>query len=161
VSYENLLGIPYKFKGRTKEGVDCLGLVWLYFQSKGISIPDSDGLAMKAEAQPDYLSRVLSGLEKIAKKVDIPRADDIVVMRLPRGYTHLGVMVDDHNMLHVLKDRPSSISPLRRFRSRIVAVYRLERKHSGTSFFSFLKSLKKRELSFPDFYDTEKEPDCT
>jgi len=129
LTYEKLLGIPYKFKGRDTTGVDCLGLVWLYFRSKGIKFHDTDGLPMLEEIQPDYLRRVLTALDKLFRRLDEsrekPREDDIVVMRLPGGYIHLGVMVDDKNMLHVLKDRPSALSPLRRFRSRIVAVYRL------------------------------------
>lgn len=128
MSIDELLGIPFKFGGRDKNGVDCLGLVWLYFRSKRITFPDTDGLPMKEENQPDYLERVLKVLDRIAVKASKPLADDIVVMRLPGGYTHLGVMVDDKNMLHVLKDRPSSIMPLRRFWPRVVAIYRLKRK---------------------------------
>lgn len=70
----------------------------------------------------------MRALEKIASPVAEAGADDIVVMRFPGGYVHLGVMVDDRNMLHVLKGRPSCIVPLRRYRSRILAIYRLTRR---------------------------------
>lgn len=122
---KELTGIPYKFGGRDFEGVDCLGLVWLYFRRKGLEFPDSDGLPLEGEVHPDYLERVTRALDAIARPVSEPKEDDIVVMRLPGGYVHLGVMVDDVRMLHVLKGRPSCVVPLRRFRSRIVSIYRL------------------------------------
>lgn len=129
---KRFIGIPYKFTGRDLNGVDCLGLVVLYLRSKGFKIPDGDNLPMKEEVQPDYLERVLSGLDKIGQRLDLsneePKENDIVVMRLPHGYVHLGVMVDGQNMLHVLKDRPSGLSPLSRFRSRVVAIYRLKQR---------------------------------
>lgn len=122
---EKLVGIPYKFKGRGFDGVDCLGLVWLYFRSKGIPFPDGDGLPIEEESHPDYVKRALDALNRIARPVSNPQADDIVVMRFPGGYVHLGVMIDEKNMLHVVKGQPSSITPLRRFRFRIVGIYRL------------------------------------
>ncbi|MBE3519273.1 MAG: C40 family peptidase [Firmicutes bacterium] len=130
---ENLIGIPYKFKGRGFDGVDCLGLVWLYFRSKGISFPDGDGLPIEEEAGPDYLKRALDALNRIARPVSEPQADDIVVMRFPGGYVHLGVMVDQRNMLHVVKGRPSSVTPLWKFRFRIVGIYRLIAPNRGSA----------------------------
>lgn len=130
---ESYLGIPYKFKGRDRQGIDCLGLVWLYLKEKGISIPDHDGMPMEKMAQPDYLERALRALDQIGQRVDEPQADDIVVMRLPGGYTHMGVMVDNRHMLHVLIDRPSSLTPIRKYRRRIVAIYRLHSKNNQTA----------------------------
>jgi cell wall-associated NlpC family hydrolase len=127
----SFIGIPYKFRGRDKTGIDCLGLVWLYLKERGIFIPDTDGLPMVEEAQTDYLERVLRSLDKVAARVDTPQSDDIVIMRLPGGYTHLGVMTDNYNMLHVLLDRPSALVPVRKYRSRIVAIFRPERRRGS------------------------------
>ena len=112
MNLDSFLGIPYKFKGRDRQGIDCLGLVWLYLREKGIFIPDDDGLPMLEEAQSDYLDRVLKALAR-AERVAVPQADDIVVMRLPGGYTHMGVMADNQHMLHVLINRPSGLTPIR------------------------------------------------
>ncbi len=127
----SFIGIPYKFRGRDKNGIDCLGLVWLYLRQKRIFIPDDDGLPMLKEAQSDYTDRVLKALGKVARRVTRPQADDIVVMNLPGGYTHMGVMTDDHNMLHVLLDRPSALVPARKYRNRIIAVFRPERRRGS------------------------------
>jgi len=128
VSYQDLLGIPFKFRGRDKDGVDCLGLVWLYLRSKGFRIPDTDGLPMESDAQPDYLDRAISALSQFCDSVAYPQEDDIILMKLPGGYTHFGVMVDDYNMLHVLKNRPSALDPVQKYRRRIVAIFRPRQK---------------------------------
>lgn len=127
----SFIGIPYRLRGRDKTGIDCLGLVWLYLKERGIFIPDTDGLPMVEEAQTDYMERVLTSLDKVAARVDTPQSDDIVVMKLPGGYTHLGVMADNHNMLHVLLDRPSALVPVRKYRSRIAAIFRPERRRGS------------------------------
>ena len=122
--FQNLLNIPYKFLGRDKNGTDCLGLVYMYFKSEGINIPDCDGLPMMQDRQPDYMERAISALSRICTRVNVPQKHDIILMSLPGGYVHLGVMVDDTYMLHVLKDRPSMLVPVRKYRMRIVGVFR-------------------------------------
>ncbi len=124
MSYEEFTGIPFSFRGRDKRGLDCLGLVWLYLRSRGIHIPDTDGLPMERDLQPDYLERAIAALSPICDSVAYPEANDIILMRLPGGYTHLGVMVDDANMLHLLKDRPSGLEPVMKYRRRVVAIFR-------------------------------------
>jgi cell wall-associated NlpC family hydrolase len=128
VSYEDFTGIPFSFKGRDKRGVDCLGLVWLYLRSKGIHLPDTDGLPMEQDLQSDYLDRAIAALSRVCEAVAYPEEDDIILMKLPGGYTHLGVMVDDARMLHVLKDRPSGLEPVMKYRRRVVAIFRPKQK---------------------------------
>jgi len=124
VFYQQFLGIPFKFKGRDRSGTDCLGLVWMYLRSRGFHMPDSDGLPMERDNQPDYLDRAINALSQLFESVAYPQANDIILMRLPGGYTHMGVMVDDENMLHVLKDRPSSLEPIEKYKRRVVAIFR-------------------------------------
>lgn len=121
---QQLMGIPFKFRGRDRNGTDCLGLVWMYLRSRGIRIPDGDGLPMERDLQPDYLNRAINALSEYCESVPYPEADDIILMRLPGGYTHMGVMVDQDNMLHVLMDRPSGLEPVRKYRRRVVAIFR-------------------------------------
>lgn len=128
MSCEQFCGIPFRFMGRDRSGADCLGLVWLYLRSKGIHIPDSDGLPMEEDVQPDYLERAIGGLSKVCDSVAYPQENDIILLRLPGGYTHFGVMVDDSNMLHVLKNRPSGLEPVMKYRRRVVAIFRPRQK---------------------------------
>jgi cell wall-associated NlpC family hydrolase len=124
VPYHEYLNIPFKFRGRDKQGTDCLGLMWMYLRSRGYVIPDRDGLPMLHDNQEDFLERAIKGLQKIGEQVNVPQNDDIVLMNLPGGYTHIGVVVSNDQMLHVLKDRPSVVEPIRKYRRRIVAIFR-------------------------------------
>lgn len=124
MTYKDFIGIPFKFRGRGKEGVDCLGLIHLYLKARGYCVPDGDGLPMTADRQPDYMERAMEALSRCCDQVEEIHPDDILLMRLPGGYTHMGVMVDDFNMLHVLKDRPSGLEPALKYARRVVAVFR-------------------------------------
>lgn len=124
MTHEEFTGIPFLFRGRDKTGVDCLGLVSLYLRSRGLYIPDDDGLPMEHDRQPDFMDRIIDALPKYCDQVEDVQPNDIILMRLPGGYTHMGVMVDDFNMLHVLKDRPSGLEPVLKYGRRVVAVFR-------------------------------------
>lgn len=116
-------------QGQARDRLPWVGMVVL--EGKGVFIPDDDGLPMFEEAQSDYQERVLKALDRVAERAEVPQADDIVVMRLPGGYTHMGVMVDSQNMLHVLLDRPSDLAPLKKYKHRIVAIYRPKRRRGS------------------------------
>lgn len=101
-----------------------MGLVWMYLRSKAFRIPDGDGLPMEEDLEPDYLEWVLDALSQVCESVAYPQANDIILMKLPGGYTYLGAMVHEENMLHVLKDRPSGLEPIQMYRRRVAAVFR-------------------------------------
>lgn len=124
MTYKDFIGIPFRFRGRSMDGVDCLGLVVMYLRTRGFYIPDRDHLPMTHDRQPDYMDRAIEALSKYCVRVEEILPDDILLMRLPGGYTHMGVMVDDFNMLHVLKDRPSGLEPALKYGRRVVAVFR-------------------------------------
>ncbi|HHY45603.1 MAG TPA: C40 family peptidase [Firmicutes bacterium] len=124
MKFEDFIGIPFRFRGRGKDGIDCLGLVCAYQRYRGYYIPDGDGLPMEHDRQPDYMDRAMKSLSKYCVQVEEVEPGDIILMRLPGGYTHMGVMVDETNMLHVLKDRPSGIEPVLKYGRRVVAVFR-------------------------------------
>jgi len=107
---DKLLGIPYLHNGRSHEGVDCLGLIYLFFKELGIELPVDDGQGTIAEdwylTEPD---RYFKGLQEIGTEVGHFRnlqILDIPYFRLYKNVvTHTGVMLDDKNFLHVLIDR--------------------------------------------------------
>lgn len=120
------LGIPWRLNGRDGTGADCLGLVVMYLQAQGVDIPDGDGLPVTENWREDSPRRALQWLSRHATRVDSPAAHDIVLFRIPTGGgIHLGVMVDSERVLHVLEDRPSMLTPLRRMQRWIMGVYRL------------------------------------
>ena len=121
---QDFLGIPYRLNGRDRSGTDCLGLVLMYLRSLGLNPPDGDGRPIGPDWRREAEARISAWLSQHARRVNQPAAGDIAVFRLPGGTMHLGVMADGQNVLHVLEDKPSMLTPLPRCH-RLVGLYRL------------------------------------
>ncbi len=115
---DDLVGIPYKHNGRNKNGLDCWGLVYLFFKELGIELPKNDGEYVHQKwykMDPDRYER---GLESLGKEVGHYRhlqLLDIPYFRLYRNViTHSGVMIGDNQFIHVLINKEVSITNLKR-----------------------------------------------
>jgi len=122
-----LIGIPYSEGGRDYDGVDCWGLVYLYYRDQlGIELPRLDGgydvkdLPMLA----DFLDESKSTVN--AEPIDEPRDGDLVVMKFRGHPIHVGVYLDG-SVLHVLRGIDSVMEPVAspRIRGRIEGYYRV------------------------------------
>ena len=80
------LGVPYLNNGRTEKGLDCWGLVYLYYN-----------LVLK-EKIPE-LSETMGELRDFQKLND-PSEDSIVMLILMGKDIHVGVMIDEKRMIH-------------------------------------------------------------
>jgi len=125
MAIEEFLGIPYQLNGRDRSGTDCLGLVIQYLWSIGRTPPDGDGQPIDADWRREAEPRIMAWLSQHTHRVTVPAPGDIAVFRLPGGTMHLGVMADAATILHILEDRPSMLTSLRRVGRRLVGVYRL------------------------------------
>lgn len=121
-------GIGYRHNGQSKEGVDCLGLIRMFYRKIGMTLPKNDG----KEYPPDWYQtdpeRLLRGL--MDQGVSAPVSDlkplDLVYFRIGGAVTHVGVMVDQTHFLHVLIDRVSEITRMDwAWRRRLVGARRL------------------------------------
>lgn len=87
---KNYVGIPYVEYGRDRNGVDCYGLLVLFYKEQyNIDLPTY-------ETEQDI---VKEGEENWCE-VDKPRTGDAVLLRQFRVPTHVGVMCDDWHFLH-------------------------------------------------------------
>ena len=104
-----LFGIPYLHNGRSYEGVDCIGLIHLFFKEMGVEFPVDDGRHIPNDWYKTEPDRYINGLKKIGEEVghyDKLRIFDIAYFSLYRNVvTHSAVMLDNYNFLHVLNDR--------------------------------------------------------
>ncbi|MFP4017195.1 MAG: C40 family peptidase [Halanaerobiales bacterium] len=116
---DRLSGIPYLHNGRSYDGVDCLGLIYLFFKEMGVELPIDD----KKGYIPDdwYLvepDRYIKGLRDIGEEVG--HFSDLQILDVPyfRLYknvvTHTAVMLDDRHFLHVLIDKEVSVDSFQR-----------------------------------------------
>ena len=122
------LGVPYRHGGRDLNGLDCLGLIHLFYRDCGIAIPDGDGKPYSPNWVYEDPGRYLRGIKKIGKEVPLNMIQplDLVYFRLGAFISHGGVMVDSHYFIHVFQKGVVRLTPLNRaWRRRLVGARRL------------------------------------
>ena len=114
IDYGKYIGIPYEHRGRSKSGLDCLGLIWLVLKDHGIEVADGDGNPYGSDWFRNDPERYLRGLLAHGQEapLDQLQALDVVYFQMGRVPTHGGVMVDSQRFLHILEGRRSCVSRL-------------------------------------------------
>ncbi|EFO32624.1 D-gamma-glutamyl-meso-diaminopimelic acid endopeptidase CwlS [Roseibium sp. TrichSKD4] len=128
---DRLVGVPYVAHGRSYEAADCWGLVWLYYRDVlQVAIPDyldamSDVTFVRSE-----ISKVVKG-GRLAdwESVSEPKTGDVVLMRVGRSESHVGIYLDAGRVLH--SEAPGDISKIERLdgvrlRNRVCGFFRLK-----------------------------------
>ena len=125
------VGIPFVDGGRERDGLDCWGLCRLVFKEQaGIDLPRyGDISAHDLLAVARELSRGMAD-ETWRRVEDAPRRLDVVVMlRLDAVRptpTHVGVMWDGRNVLHIEELTDSVMVPLKHptIARRLIGIFR-------------------------------------
>ena len=122
------IGIPYKLMGRDLNGLDCLGLMYRFYQDCGIKIPDRDGSDYTNDWVKEDPDRYLRGLLKIGKaaQIDDLRPLDLVYFKIGKYISHGGVMIDNYNFIHVIQETKVHVSQMNNaWNRRLIGVRRL------------------------------------
>lgn len=109
-------------------GLDCLGLVHLFYKDCGIHVPDGDGREYSLDWTKTDPQRYLRGLLTVGRavKVDELKPLDLVYFRVGKNITHGGIMVDTRNFIHSLLHYGVRVSPLNlAWRRRLAGARRL------------------------------------
>ncbi|TCL70911.1 NlpC/P60 family protein [Hydrogenispora ethanolica] len=121
------IGIPYRNAGRDLTGLDCLGLAYLFYQDFGIKIPDGDGREYSSKWVYEDPERYLRGIQKVGREVSFHEIQplDFVYFRIGHYISHGGIMVDEHQFIHVLQNTRVHLTPMNWiWRRRLVGVRR-------------------------------------
>lgn len=95
------VGLPWKTMGRDHSGVDCWGLVRLfYLQEKGVELPAYGGIG-QGISQNKALAKEIHERMNHWQPVEQPRLGDCVLINIGGNPTHIGIVVDRQRMLHV------------------------------------------------------------
>ncbi|MFP4017113.1 MAG: C40 family peptidase, partial [Halanaerobiales bacterium] len=122
------IGIPFKHNGRDREGIDCLGLIYLYLNEHGINIPDNDGKKIAEDWYNSEPLRFHKGLLNFFKKVENkPQKFDVLLFNINGKPKHAGVMINSEKFLHSRKNRRSAIHRLDYWRKKLYGIYRYRR----------------------------------
>lgn len=107
VYLNDLIGVPFKDKGRDKSGADCWGATMLVFDRFGIKLPDK----LLSCFETDKINKEIDkdrGVDWM--RLDEPEIPCLVVMKgidpaLPRACSHLGVFVGNGFFIHTMIKR--------------------------------------------------------
>lgn len=106
------LGLPYADLGRTIDGVDCWGIVYLVLAHHGIEVPTYEGDYASTEERAEICA-LINGAKLKWKEIKFARELDVVTFRRGRLESHCGVVVKPGLMLHVTDGLPSCIESYR------------------------------------------------
>ena len=121
-------GIPYCHAGRDLNGLDCLGLIYLFYNDCGVYIPDGDGKPYSPDWYKDDPDRYRRGIIKYGEPapLDDLRTLDLVYFRMFKYISHTGIMLDTQHFIHVHQNSVVHISPLNFiWRKRLAGARRL------------------------------------
>jgi cell wall-associated NlpC family hydrolase len=86
VAARKFLGVPWRHLGRTRAGVDCIGLVLLAAREIGHDLPDPAPYERKPQG-----ARLVDGLARHARRVADPLPGDVLVFRTGLFGGHVGI----------------------------------------------------------------------
>lgn len=98
-SVKDLLGKPFKWRGRSSEGYDCYGLVIEIYKRRGIQVLDWES----PESMDDATFLNIWAAEMASSawvKVEKPRGGIGVALTAAGNTPHCGYMIDEHKFIH-------------------------------------------------------------
>lgn len=123
--WNEYVGIPYKLKGRDKDGIDCWGLVRLIYADKfNIELPS---YAFDYTSSTDDIVKQLFASERGGwVSTDVPHEGDLVLFRIGGHVTHVGIMLGDDKFIHAIDGQYSGIESIlsARWNKRFDSYYR-------------------------------------
>lgn len=125
MAYKDLLGIPFKYGGRDKAGMDCYGVVIEFFRQRGIQIEDPCTYSEKF-ATRSYDAFEIHRTDRWQEVVGAYQEGDVLLFS-EGGCgvgTHCAVYLEGDRLLHSLEKIGVVISHLRHYKRRLLKAYR-------------------------------------
>ena len=124
------MGLTFKERGRDRDGLDCWGLVRLVLSEQfNVDAPSyaADYYSVNNEQHIFHLIRTHLGFWH---PVYPSQAGDCILLRINKQPSHIGIVVANNWMLHILSNSTVSLERLDslRWKRRIVGFYRHEEK---------------------------------
>lgn len=125
VDVGKFIGVPFVKGGRSLEGADCWGLVYLYYLEMGVEIPAYDYYAIGINTR-ETLRKIQA--EKAAHwvRIEKPQRPDVVFMRHGDLQSHVGVYLGGGNFLHIETGRDAAVHNVKdwEWKHKVLGYYR-------------------------------------
>jgi cell wall-associated NlpC family hydrolase len=109
MNFSNYIGLPWLELGRDSRGVDCWGLVRLFYQKEmGIELPVYGGIGHGIDENPELARKINANMDNWRRVVK-PSPGDCVLINIGGKPVHIGLIVSNRKMLHVAKGANSVI----------------------------------------------------
>jgi len=107
---QNLIGVPYKKNGRDMTGLDCLGLVKVIDNWRGVITPDYD-----SPEEYNLIDQIIKEeKEEVSVELSEPEPFCKVTFCIRYPYvTHIGVVLEDcRRFIHILRKQNVAVERL-------------------------------------------------
>ena len=120
----DLIGVPYKIHGRSKEeGFDCYGVVKeMVRRDYGIELPDVD---YKSLDEQEFIRNQLHTLACV-EKIDNLQNKCIIELSVKGLPIHCGYYLEEGLFIHSRQRFGTIIEPISRWKSKLVGVYKVK-----------------------------------
>lgn len=122
IDVERYVGIPYVSRGRSREGCDCFGLLFIAYADQGIVLPSYAADYVDAAEAAETKRAIERNLSDWVQ-VEVPEEGDAVLLRRPM---HIGIYLGGGLMLNVRRGVNACVERLDspEYARRIVGYYR-------------------------------------
>jgi len=126
---DNYIGIPFVPNGRSRNGLDCWGLVQLVYKEQlKIDLPGYENIFNQDSIENlRVVSEVMNKEKEKWIKVDKPEEFDVLLIRVRnRVVSHVGIYLNKNKMLHIMSKINSVVEPTTglNWQHRILGAYR-------------------------------------
>lgn len=122
--YNKYVGIPYLENGRSTSGLDCWGLVRLFYKQEfNIDLPSY--LEEYSGSYDPKLPQIIENYKDNWTKTCAPKLGDICLFNMLGEPTHVGIYLGNTKFLHARQDQASVIESIQRpiWRNRLEGIY--------------------------------------
>ena len=125
MAFDDLIGIPFAYGGRSLAGLDCWGLVVEVYRRLGIAVEDvaeyHDVLA--TAANPVFETQRTAAWRQVGEPFE---PHDVLLFSggCCGAATHCAIWIGDGQVLHTREKTGVIVSPFRLLRSRFLGAYR-------------------------------------
>ena len=132
MNYNKYIGLPYAANGRDEQGIDCWGLVRLFYkQEYNIDLP-----SYTEEYSGAYDERILSIMDEYKpnwSQIDTPQVGSVIVFNILGEPFHVGVYIGEDKFIHARDGMDSVVESVNspRWAKRIEGYYSYSQKASS------------------------------